>query len=151
MDIHWPIFVQETDGCMFCCKDAEAFAADIERYDIEDNEYTGWDREGQPVSFYWHDPASKARKSSRWYCSYSSGSAKVRVIPGPPQPDKLRKAIIAFARMANPHETFESDERDPCRLFSAVEAHARRNTLSARIARFFRGLTGRKESGSRKT
>ena len=148
MDIHWPIFVKDTDGYMFSSKDADDFAGTVERYDVEDNEYSGWDSDGQPLSIYWHDPASKARKSSRWYCPYSSGSAKVRVALGPPQPDTLREAIIAYARMSNPHEPFESDETDPCTLFLAAEAHALRNTLSARIARFVRKWRARRKSGT---
>ncbi len=143
MEIHWPIFVQESGGWVTCHREADEVTS-IEMYDVEDKE-AAWDSDGQPLSLYWDIPVSKQRRFPEWD---SGGTAKVKVIPGPPQPDKLREALLAFARKHNPHEPFKSDETDPCKLFLAAEAHALRNTLSARIARFFRRWRARRKSGT---
>jgi hypothetical protein len=78
----------------------------LEVIDIENNEYIGWDKEGKPIELY-----------------LDNGKIRVRSQSEIPEKEKLKEALLNYAKIRNPKKEFKDQGWDVVELFQKVEKH----------------------------
>jgi hypothetical protein len=112
--IRFPVFVQDTDDCIYVFDTMESFIAQIEVIDIEDEEYRVWDNCGAPLQPF-----------------VDGTRAGLRAAKGTPRPDELRRAIIRFGNKFSTRAFSPSNQVvDPVTLFHMAEKFIRENKRS---------------------
>lgn len=136
MKINYPLFLQDRDKWMFVIKDSVELNSHLEHIDIEDKEYIAWDMAGLPLELY-----------------LDQREIKVTTVFNESQVDKLKEAILSYAKLAGPKVPFvyHGSEGNIIELFKAVEEHIkigrkckienRRTMISAILAIIFGILT----------
>jgi len=109
MDIKFPIFLKDRDGWMCMIKTAVGLDH-LEKIDIEQHEYVGWDFDARPIEIILTNDSIAVRLSKQ-------GTAGIPAI---------RQSILDYARTAGPKDiAFNGDGiEDLIRLFEAAEKHA---------------------------
>jgi len=118
MLIKYPIFGQDKDKWMYIVETEQKLNSNLEKIDIENNEYIGWDSNGKPLGFY-----------------LEGDNIKVRCLSSDSNLNELKQAIINYARLANPKTPLTNPEKyeKVTELFKAVENHINQGRLSRRI------------------
>jgi len=136
MEIRWPVFLKDRDGWMNILKSMDQIQVELEEIDIRDNEYTTWDSRGLPLQLY-----------------LDEGKIKIRFLSEEVQLDKLKEAILNYAKLYRPEAPFvyHGFEDNIIELFKAVEEHIkigrkykienRRTMISSILAIIFGILT----------
>jgi hypothetical protein len=95
---------------------------ELEITDIEDEEYTVWDLEGKPLEFY-----------------LDQGEIKIKVCSDKSQLNKLKEAILNYAKKARPKYSFvfTGERSDLVGLFEEVEGFIKKQGIFRRTKRLF--------------
>jgi hypothetical protein len=81
MDVRFPVFVREKDsGDVFMSESINELQKHVERIDIENSEYEGWDADGRRIQFGLQQPV--------WLTLDASGETEMSA---------LRAAVAAYA------------------------------------------------------
>lgn len=109
--ITYPVFVKDTDGEIVLFWSKEYFVACIEAIDIEDDEYTAWDLNGQPLELFVTDT----------YADLKAAAEPVR-------PDELLREVINYGARCR-EAVFEppADVTDPVRLYYLADEFLRQH------------------------
>ena len=123
MKIIYPIFLKDRDHWMFVLKNQKEVEENLEKIDIEDKEYIGWDAEGKLLDFF-----------------VKEDEIKVGILSEKSHSEEVKKAILGYAHSALPKVPFlpSKAEVDLLELFNKVEKHIRENTGFLRIITFFK-------------
>lgn len=116
MNVKYSIFGQDKDKWMFKIDEESKLNYHLEKIDVENCEYAGWDVEGKPIEFYVDDEKIKIR--------YKSSQLQI---------EKLKEAILDYAKLGNPREEFIDKYSDVKELFQAVERHIDKARMSNKM------------------
>ena len=125
MALTFPVFLRDRDGWMYFIRAMENLDQDLERIDVEDGEYRGWDSHGWPVELSLQGPRI---------------SCEIVDLEGSPAVGELKAAIMNYATIAGPkNEPFSpSDTGDILTLFLEAEAHVKKSSIAHRLGSLFR-------------
>lgn len=123
MEIAYPIFLQDRDKYMYMITSASEVSEELENIDIEEREYISWDAKGRPLEFYLKD-----------------NEIKNKIISSEPQLEKLKEAILSYAKVVRPKSPFiySGSEENMFELFKAVEEHIKSESVIKKLKRLFR-------------
>ncbi len=114
----YPVFVADSGGDVGRVH-SEAGLNYYEQVDIEDHEYTCWDRNALPCEMTWDDATGVG----------------LRVLERPAEPEQLLDAVRKHARLWRVE--LASDMSDPTQIMERVEAEQKSRSFWSRIRRLF--------------
>ena len=124
MEPQYPVFILANDDLSInMIMDPKQLSGWYEKIDVEEGLYRGWDVNGYPLRVLW-DPAV---------------GTKVEICGDFPQEDKLREAILDFAKIYRSKISFvySGPEDNIVELFKTVEEHIKPKTLTQKIKYLF--------------
>ena len=123
-EITFPLYLVDRDHIVFMIEKPGDLSYHLERIDIEDKEYTGWDARGFPVELFLKGSEIQARLASHDARS-----------------QELKKAILRYANMGKQPFIDSGTEDDCAKLLQAAEAHLAAQSLWKRIKQWLSGMS----------
>ena len=121
-EIAYPLYLVDRDHVVFTIKRPSDLGYHLERIDIEDKEYTGWDARGFPVELLLEGSEIQARLAGH-----------------DARPQELKAAILQYAHMGKQPFIPLEPQDDYAKLLQAAEAHLAAQSFWNKIKRWLSG------------
>ena len=121
-EIAYPIFLVDRDHIVLLIKDANHLNYHLERIDIEDGEYDGWDVKARPIELFLDGSDIRARLADEQAC-----------------PTELKAAIFRYANRGKRPFIYQGPSDDYLNLLQAAEAHVAAQGFLSRVKHWLSG------------